>query len=160
MTQGVLLSSEAEKMNSVNLLYYMAPIGAVMLFITSIIMEPAAIPVTLTRMQESSAFVSLLLINATLAYFVNLTNFLVTFYTSPLSLQVLGNGKGVVGVIMSILIFRNPVTVTGMFGYAITVAGVVCYGESKKHAASKSTSSASSSSALAAASGMKTHQRV
>lgn len=48
------------------------------------------------------------------------------------SYQVLGNAKGAVAVVVSILIFRNPVTFMGMLGYGITVAGVVLYGEAKK----------------------------
>ena len=35
--------------------------------------------------------------------------------------QVLGNAKGAVAVVVSILIFRNPVSVTGMLGYSLTV---------------------------------------
>ena len=48
------------------------------------------------------------------------------------SLQVLGNAKGAVAVVVSILIFKNPVTVMGMLGYGVTIAGVVLYGEAKK----------------------------
>ena len=40
-------------------------------------------------------------------------SFLVTKYTSPLTLQVLGNAKGVIAAIISIYIFLNPVTVSG-----------------------------------------------
>jgi len=46
--------------------------------------------------------------------------------------QVLGNAKGAVAVVVSILIFRNPVSVTGMLGYSLTVFGVVLYSEAKK----------------------------
>lgn len=46
--------------------------------------------------------------------------------------QVLGNAKGAVAVVVSILIFRNPVSVTGMLGYALTVFGVILYSEAKK----------------------------
>ena len=51
------------------------------------------------------------------------------FHLSP---QVLGNAKGAVAVVVSILIFRNPVSVTGMLGYSLTVFGVVLYSEAKK----------------------------
>ena len=44
-------------------------------------------------------------------------------------LQVLGNVKGVVAVVASILWFRNPVNVASMMGYGITVAGVVAYSQ-------------------------------
>ena len=46
--------------------------------------------------------------------------------------QVLGNAKGAVAVVVSILIFRNPVSLIGMLGYSLTVLGVVLYSESKK----------------------------
>jgi multidrug transporter EmrE-like cation transporter len=48
------------------------------------------------------------------------------------SLQVLGNAKGAVAVVVSIMIFKNPVSVTGMLGYTLTVIGVILYSESKK----------------------------
>lgn len=47
-------------------------------------------------------------------------------------LQVLGNAKGAVAVVVSILIFKNPVSVTGMLGYSLTVLGVILYSEAKK----------------------------
>lgn len=46
-------------------------------------------------------------------------SFLVTKYTSPLTLQVLGNAKGVIAAIVSVYIFLNPVTVSGVQGACI-----------------------------------------
>ncbi|URE47547.1 UAA transporter family [Musa troglodytarum] len=85
--QGILLSSEGEKLNSMNLLLHMAPIAVVFLLPATLVMEKNV---------------------------------------------VLGNAKGAVAVVVSILIFKNPVTVTGMLGYAVTVIGVILYGEAKK----------------------------
>lgn len=51
--------------------------------------------------------------------------------------QVLGNAKGAVAVVISILIFKNPVSVTGMLGYSLTVMGVVLYSEAKKRSTVK-----------------------
>ena len=79
-----------------------------------------------------AAFAGWLLLNSTLAYCQNLLNFLVTKYTSALTLQVLGNAKGVVAAAVSVLIFRNPVTLMGCTGYFVTMLGVVAYSESKK----------------------------
>lgn len=45
---------------------------------------------------------------------------------------MLGNAKGAVAVVVSILIFKNPVSVTGMLGYLLTVLGVILYSEAKK----------------------------
>ncbi|MQM02611.1 hypothetical protein Taro_035371 [Colocasia esculenta] len=130
--QGILLSSEGEKLNSMNLLLYMAPIAVVFLLPATLIMENNVVGITIALAREDTRIIWYLLFNSALAYFVNLTNFLVTKHTSALTLQVLGNAKGAVAVVISILIFRNPVSVTGMLGYAITVVGVVLYSEAKK----------------------------
>ncbi|KAJ6690206.1 hypothetical protein OIU85_006483 [Salix viminalis] len=144
--QGILLSSEGEKLNSMNLLLYMAPIAVVILLPVTLIMEENVVGITLALAREDVKIIWYLLFNSALAYFVNLTNFLVTKHTSALTLQVqfnvmhfffgvfsvLGNAKGAVAVVVSILIFRNPVSATGMLGYLLTVFGVVLYSEAKK----------------------------
>ena len=45
------------------------------------------------------------------------------------NVQVLGNAKGVVAAIISVAIFRNPVSTLGAIGYSITVGGVVAYSQ-------------------------------
>uniref|UniRef100_A0A7N0TH95 Sugar phosphate transporter domain-containing protein n=1 Tax=Kalanchoe fedtschenkoi TaxID=63787 RepID=A0A7N0TH95_KALFE len=130
--QGILLSSEGEKLNSMNLLLYMAPIAVVLLLPATLYMEDNVVGITLSLARDDIRIVWLLTFNSSLAYFVNLTNFLVTKHTSALTLQVLGNAKGAVAVVVSILIFKNPVSVTGMLGYSLTVFGVILYGEAKK----------------------------
>ncbi|KAJ0678384.1 putative sugar phosphate transporter domain-containing protein [Helianthus annuus] len=132
VVQGILLSSEGEKLNSMNLLLYMAPIAVVILLPTTLYMEENVVGITIALARQDFGIVWLLLFNSALAYFVNLTNFLVTKHTSALTLQVLGNAKGAVAVVVSILIFRNPVSVTGMAGYTLTVIGVILYSEAKK----------------------------
>jgi drug/metabolite transporter (DMT)-like permease len=121
-----------EKLNPMELLGYMAPVAVVLLIPATFIMERNVLTMVTALAREDPSFIWILLCNSSLAYFVNLTNFLVTKHTSPLTLQVLGNAKGAVAVVVSILIFRNPVTFMGMLGYGITVAGVVLYGEAKK----------------------------
>ncbi|KAK8956487.1 putative sugar phosphate/phosphate translocator [Platanthera guangdongensis] len=130
--QGILLSSEGEKLNSMNLLLYMAPVAVVFLLPATLLMEKNVLGITIALAREDIKIVWYLLFNSSLAYFVNLTNFLVTKHTSALTLQVLGNAKGAVAVVISILIFRNPVSVTGMLGYSLTVVGVILYSEAKK----------------------------
>mmetsp|Transcript_388 Transcript_388/g.900 ORF Transcript_388/g.900 Transcript_388/m.900 type:complete len:164 (-) Transcript_388:220-711(-) len=115
-----------------NLLMYMSPIATVILLVVSAIAEPTGIWDTIQLMRESTFFCWILVLNCVLAYCLNLLNFLVTRYTSALTLQVLGNGKGVVAAGVSIMIFQNPVTFMGMAGYVITIAGVVCYSATKK----------------------------
>ncbi|KAH9299035.1 hypothetical protein KI387_030717, partial [Taxus chinensis] len=130
--QGILLSSEGEKLNSMNLLLYMAPIAVVLLLPATLILEPNVLGATVALARQDMRILYYLLFNSTLAYGVNLTNFLVTKHTSALTLQVLGNAKGAVAVVVSIFLFRNPVSVTGMLGYTLTVCGVLLYSEAKR----------------------------
>lgn len=130
--QGILLSSEGEKLNSMNLLLYMAPMAVFFLLPATIFMEENVLGITIALAKEDKKIIWYLVFNSALAYFVNLTNFLVTKHTSALTLQVLGNAKGAMAVVISILIFRNPVSVTGMLGYTLTIIGVILYSESKK----------------------------
>ncbi|KAL9415846.1 hypothetical protein AB3S75_039109 [Citrus x aurantiifolia] len=130
--QGILLSSDGEKLNSMNLLMYMAPVAAIFLLPAALIMEKDVVGITIALARQDVEFLWYLMFNSSLAYFVNLTNFLVTKHTSALTLQVLGNAKGAVAVVVSILIFRNPVSVTGMAGYTLTVIGVILYNEAKR----------------------------
>ncbi|XP_012068417.1 probable sugar phosphate/phosphate translocator At3g11320 [Jatropha curcas] len=130
--QGILLSNEGEKLHSMNLLMFMAPVAVAFLLPAAIFMERDVVGITIALARDDMRFIVYLTFNSALAYFVNLANFLVTKHTSALTLQVLGNAKGAVAVVISILIFRNPVSVTGMFGYSITVIGVILYNEAKK----------------------------
>ncbi|XP_057547754.1 UDP-URONIC ACID TRANSPORTER 1-like [Amaranthus tricolor] len=129
--QGILLSNEGEKLNSMNLMLYMAPIAVVALVPAVFVMEPNVLQVFVSLGIEHKFMWIILLLNSVMAYSANLSNFLVTKYTSALTLQVLGNAKGAVAVVISILIFQNPVTVIGIGGYSMTVLGVIAYGEAK-----------------------------
>ncbi|GFY84717.1 nucleotide-sugar transporter family protein [Actinidia rufa] len=121
--QGILLSSEGEKLNSMNLLMYMSPIAVLVLLPATLVMEPDVLEVTLSLGLEHKLMWILLSVNSLAAYLANLSNFLVTKHTSALTLQVLGNAKGAVAVVISILLFQNPVTFIGIGGYTMTVMG-------------------------------------
>lgn len=71
-----------------NLLLYMAPIAVVFLLPATLLMEENVVGITLALAREDIKIIWYLLFNSALAYFVNLTNFLVTKHTSALTLQV------------------------------------------------------------------------
>jgi hypothetical protein len=59
------------------------------------------------------------------------------------AVQVLGNIKGVVATVVSVLMFKNVVSWAGCTGYAIAIAGVFLYSnqkQQKKEAAAASSS--------------------
>uniref|UniRef100_A0A2P2JEN4 Putative sugar phosphate/phosphate translocator At3g11320 n=1 Tax=Rhizophora mucronata TaxID=61149 RepID=A0A2P2JEN4_RHIMU len=86
--QGILLSSEGEKLHSMNLLMYMAPVAVVSLIPAALLMEGDVIGITIALARDDPRFIFYLSFNSAMAYFVNLTNFLVTKHTSALTLQV------------------------------------------------------------------------
>lgn len=130
--QALLLTDPTEKLSSLNLLYYMSPIALAVLAPLSLVLEDAPMRKAVALISQDVGFTYAFAANVLLAYFINLTNFLVTKYTSALTLQVLGNAKGVLAVAVSVLIFKNPISLTGMLGYAICVGGVFMYSEAKR----------------------------
>ncbi len=88
VVQGILLSSEGEKLNSMNLLLYMAPIAVVVLVPATLLLEPNVAGITVALARKDVLMLLLLFVNSTMAYFVNLTNVLVTKHTSALTLQM------------------------------------------------------------------------
>jgi len=126
--QGQLLTSPGDKLDSVALLFYMAPVSAVLLLVASAVtegMEPYR------RFLDSAvageAMALWLVVSGLNACFLNVANFLVTFYTSPVALQILGNIKMVLAIVMSAAVLGNPVVFTQGVGCTLAIAGVACY---------------------------------
>lgn len=86
--QGILLSNDSERLDTVNLLQYMSPIALMLLLILTILGERNVFAALIEKSQLDPIFAFVLSFNALGAYFVNLLNFLVTKHTSPLTLQV------------------------------------------------------------------------
>ena len=130
--QGALLSSSdpsgRDHVGSMALLRLMAPVAAAMLLPATLLLEPGGLAATAAACRRSTGFACFLLANAALSYVVNLTNFVVTKRTSPLTLHVLGNAKGVFATVVSVAVFKNPVSGVGALGYLFAVAGTLLYG--------------------------------
>lgn len=69
----------------------MTPIAALVLILMVFVLEPdIADSIPHYGSPAFTSFACLMLLNGLLSFFVNLTNFLVTNFTSPLTLQVRG----------------------------------------------------------------------
>lgn len=134
VVQAMLLANANEKLDSVSLIYYMSAMSVVLLAPATAVLEPRSLSITRALVRESPGILGWIFCNACCAYAVNVTNFMVTKHTSALTLQVIGNCKGIVASIMSVCLFHNSVTAYGWLGYMITVSGVIAYGESKRRA--------------------------
>lgn len=130
--QGILLADSADRIDSQAFLRRVGSWAAVMLLPATLILEPGAITSTARACRADPALTAFLAVNAILSYVVNLTNFLVTKQTSPLTLQVLGNAKGLFATAVSGAFFHNPVSSAGMTRYGIAVLGAFGYASLKK----------------------------
>ncbi|KAH9784252.1 putative sugar phosphate/phosphate translocator [Citrus sinensis] len=98
-----------------NLLMDMAPVAAMSLLPAVLIMENVVVGITIALAKQDVEFLWYLIFNS-----------------FAFGFQVLGTAKGAIAVVVSIHIFRNPVSITGMSGWTLTIIGVVLYNEAKK----------------------------
>mmetsp|Transcript_34689 Transcript_34689/g.109533 ORF Transcript_34689/g.109533 Transcript_34689/m.109533 type:complete len:319 (+) Transcript_34689:150-1106(+) len=130
LLQQVLMADDNEKLDAMNLLRYMTLVSAVLMFPAALAWEgwDNIMNVINHEIEKgNSKFFLFLSINVSAAFFANLCQFLVTKYTGALTMMVLGNAKNVIAAIVSILVFKNPITMKSAGGYAITTAGVFAY---------------------------------
>ena len=132
--QGHLLAGE-DKLTSPNLLRYMSMYAFVILCVTSVMYEGKSLLFWMrsegSEMYKFWHFALLLTVNPIGAYVANLSQFLLIQTSSPLTFQVIGNSKGSVTIIASVIVFRNQITFQSAIGYLVTLAGVVWYTREK-----------------------------
>lgn len=136
--QGRLLDPSETKLDSVTLLYYMAPFSAAFLFVVSMFsegLEPYTLLMPRLRSNSMEAppvtgvghVISLLVLSGFNACALNIMNFLVTSYTGPVTLQVLGNVKGCASIAVSVAIFGNALLGSQVVGVSTCLVGVWIY---------------------------------
>jgi solute carrier family 35 protein E4 len=135
--QGKLLDP-SERLDSVTLLYYMAPFAAALLLIFSLLsegLEPYVLLMPKLRVSPiegppthgTGTVVLLLALSGVTAWALNIMNFLVTAYTGPVTLQVLGNVKSCASIAVSVAIFGNPLLGSQIAGVGTCLLGVWIY---------------------------------
>eukprot|EP00439_Symbiodinium_sp_Y106_P008964 s793_g1.t1 len=77
------------------------------------------------------------------ACLLNIANFLVTSYTSPVTLQVLGNVKSCLSIAVSVAIFRNSLTLEQALGVCTCLVGVWMYNQKSSPAGPSAANKAS-----------------
>jgi len=118
-----------EKVDSILLLFYMAPCAGASMLLGSAWQEGAQ-PVAVLLESEPSgarACALLLALGSCNACFVNLANFLVTKHTSAVTLQVLGNVKSCLNIGVSVVVFGNQIQALQSVGVAVCMFGTWVY---------------------------------
>jgi len=123
--QGQLLTDDEDKLDPISLIYYMSPPSMIMLFFLTLVFEPEILLDVdiLTTHASDMNLVFWVFLSGAIAFWLNIMNLLVTKYTSAVTLQVLGNVKVVLSIIVSVLIFQNSVSLLGWLGCGITLLG-------------------------------------
>ncbi|CAE7244890.1 unnamed protein product [Symbiodinium sp. CCMP2592] len=161
LIQGRLLST-SHQMDSVTLLYYMAPWAAMWLSLIMLVLEGGEPLFLLLAVFEPQGLrhdgeggitgagqvIFLLMLSGLNACLLNIANFLVTSYTSPVTLQVLGNVKSCLSIAVSVAIFRNSLTLEQALGVCTCLVGVWMYNQ-KASPAGPSTANKASDGAAA-----------
>ncbi|KAG0643949.1 triose-phosphate transporter family-domain-containing protein [Tuber brumale] len=118
-----LLSSAELKMDPLVSLYYFAPICAVMNFVLFLIFESSSLGVSELLLVGWLT----LLLNALVAFGLNVSVVFLIGKTSSLILTLCGVLKDILLVCASMIIWGNPVTILQFFGYSIALSGLLYY---------------------------------
>ncbi|KAI9800202.1 MAG: hypothetical protein M1825_004186 [Sarcosagium campestre] len=118
-----LLSSAEFKMDPLVSLYYFAPVCAVMNFCVSLVFE---VP-TVTMADFMRVGLWNFLINACVAFALNVSVVFLIGKTSSLVLTLCGVLKDVLLVFASMILYNNQVTGLQAFGYSIALGGLLYY---------------------------------
>jgi solute carrier family 35 protein E3 len=107
--------------NSMQLLYYQSFISMVILTVAVPLIDDA---VALYNYQFTTQSVSWILFSAFLAFFVNLSTFLIIGKTSPVTYNMVGHFKLCVILLLGFVIFAYPVDYRQVLGISVTLGGL------------------------------------
>lgn len=116
------------KLDSINLLYYMAPPSVAILAPMCLLLERQGVIDWVTDPLRTNTDFLLLLFSGIVSFILNVTLFIVLKATSSVTVTVAGNVKTVLVIGVSILMFKNPVTAINMFGCLVAISGCCWYG--------------------------------
>lgn len=122
-----MLLTGALRLDSINLLYYMAPVSFILIFPAALINELELIKAYDFEKYGTSFVFMNLFISGIVAYLLNICVFFAIKSTSPLTFTVFGNLKVVFVIIISVLIFKNEITWWNALGCFIAVIGIIWY---------------------------------
>ncbi|KAE9605859.1 putative sugar phosphate transporter domain-containing protein [Lupinus albus] len=120
---------ELELANSfINTVYYMAPFATMILAIPAMLLEGNGILEWLSIHPYPWSALIIILTSGILAFCLNFSIFYVIHSTTAVTFNVAGNLKVAVAVLVSWLIFRNPISYLNSVGCAVTLVGCTFYG--------------------------------
>ncbi|XP_031830246.1 solute carrier family 35 member E3-like [Nomia melanderi] len=126
----VMLNTKQKEfqMNPMQLLYYQAPLSAILLFIIIPFLEP--VEQTFTQSWSPIDLVMIVL-SGIVAFFVNLTSYWIIGKTSPLTYNMVGHSKFCLLLLGGSLIFHETLAMNQVIGITLTLIGIILYAHVK-----------------------------
>ncbi|EFN88536.1 solute carrier family 35 member E3 [Harpegnathos saltator] len=116
------------RMDPMQLLFYQAPLSAVMLFVVVPILEP----VRQTFAHNWSLLdIIMVVLSGVVAFFVNLTSYWIIGKTSPLTYNMVGHSKFCLLLLGGALLFRETLAINQLIGITLTLIGIILYAHVK-----------------------------
>ncbi|KAH8515919.1 hypothetical protein H0E87_004367 [Populus deltoides] len=116
------------KFDSINTVYYMAPFATMILGLPAMLVEGNGVINWFHTHESIWPAVIIILSSGVLAFCLNFSIFYVIHSTTAVTFNVAGNLKVAVAVLVSWLIFHNPISAMNAVGCAITLVGCTFYG--------------------------------
>jgi solute carrier family 35, member E3 len=128
LTLSSQLMSGVVNLDPVSALLYMCPIGFLILSPIAVLVEGASLLDWLRKHGFQSTAFGIVLSSALFAFALNLSIFLLLRRTNAVAVAVAGNLKVIVTVVLSVLVFQNPLSRLGWIGCFIALLGCSSYG--------------------------------
>jgi len=116
------------KLDSINLLFYMAPPAVLMLLPVAALVEGGRLAVWLSDPARVPVDFVYVVLSGVVSFALNVMLFIVLKATSSVTVTVAGNLKTVAVIALSVAIFRNPFTVFNALGCLVAIGGCMWYG--------------------------------
>ncbi|KAM0917526.1 hypothetical protein ACQ4PT_009448 [Festuca glaucescens] len=116
------------KFDSINTVYYMAPFATMILSIPAIVLEGGGVINWLYTYDSTVPALIIIITSGVLAFCLNFSIFYVIHSTTAVTFNVAGNLKVAAAVLISWMIFRNPISAMNAVGCGITLVGCTFYG--------------------------------
>jgi drug/metabolite transporter (DMT)-like permease len=118
-------------LDSLSTLYYIAPLCGLLIGCACIAFESAYLP---TDFLMSPYFWCIMLLNGIVAFTLNIASVMLIKHTSALTLSLVGIIKDILLVVLSMVVFRSPVSILQCLGYSVSLLSLNLHKEYKKNA--------------------------
>ncbi|KAK9270575.1 hypothetical protein L1049_026156 [Liquidambar formosana] len=116
------------KFDSINTVYYMAPFATMILAVPAIVLEGSGVIGWFHTHPSPAHALIIIFSSGVLAFCLNFSIFYVIHSTTAVTFNVAGNLKVAVAVLVSWMIFRNPIPYMNAVGCGVTLVGCTFYG--------------------------------